>query len=137
MKKTLILLRHVSGAGSSTFAKFLVDNLGCSCNHYEADMWMMEEGKYVFKPEKIGFVHNSCKRSTENDMINNVDVIIVSNTFSTNWELEPYINLANKYGYKVVSLVMENRHGNDNVHSVPLSSLEKQENNIKNNLKLR
>jgi hypothetical protein len=51
--------------------------------------------------------------------------IVVSNTSTTEKELQPYLDLANEYGYKVVSLIVENRHGNSNVHSVPQETLQK------------
>jgi hypothetical protein len=38
--------------------------------------------------------------------------------------MEDYFKLAEKYGYKVVSLIVENRHGGKNVHGVPEDKLE-------------
>lgn len=45
--------------------------------------------------------------------------IAVSNTFTQEWEMEDYFKLAEQYGYKVVSLIVENRHGSKSVHDVP------------------
>ncbi len=42
--------------------------------------------------------------------------------------MEPYLKLAEKYDYKVVSLIVENRHGNKSVHNVPDETMEKNEN---------
>ena len=50
--------------------------------------------------------------------------IAVSNTFTQEWEMKDYYDLAEKYGYKVVSLIVENRHGGKNVHGVPEDKLE-------------
>jgi hypothetical protein len=50
--------------------------------------------------------------------------IAVSNTFTQEWEMEDYFKLAEKYNYKVVSLIVENRHGGKNVHGVPDDKLE-------------
>ena len=50
--------------------------------------------------------------------------IAVSNTFTQEWEMKDYFDLADKYGYKVVSLIVENRHGGKNVHGVPEDKLE-------------
>jgi hypothetical protein len=33
--------------------------------------------------------------------------------------MEPYFVMAKKYGYKVFSIVIENRHGGSNEHGVP------------------
>ena len=50
--------------------------------------------------------------------------IVVSNTSTTQKELQPYIDLANEYSYNIVSLIVENRHGNKNEHGVPDETLE-------------
>ena len=41
------------------------------------------------------------------------------------WEMEPYFKLAEKYGYMVFTMVVENRHGGKNLHGVPDDTLEK------------
>jgi predicted kinase len=51
--------------------------------------------------------------------------IAVSNTFTQEWEMEPYLELAKTYGYKVFSIVVENRHGGVNQHEVPDEVLTK------------
>jgi hypothetical protein len=38
--------------------------------------------------------------------------------------MQPYYDLAAKYGYKVFSIIVENRHGGKNVHGVPDEKLE-------------
>lgn len=62
--------------------------------------------------------------------------VIIHNTSTREWEFQPYIDMAHQYGYKVVSLVVENRHGNSSVHNVPEEVVENHRNNILNNLKL-
>lgn len=54
--------------------------------------------------------------------------IAVSNTFTQEWEMEDYFKLAEKYGYKVVSLIVENRHGGKNQHGVPDEKIEQMKN---------
>jgi hypothetical protein len=49
--------------------------------------------------------------------------------------MKPYYKLAEKYGYVVFSLVVENRHGGINEHGVPDETLKKMENRFQ--LKLR
>ena len=51
--------------------------------------------------------------------------IVVSNTSTTEKEMQPYIDLAKKYDYKVTSLIVENRHGGKSIHSVPEETIEK------------
>jgi 50S ribosomal subunit-associated GTPase HflX len=50
--------------------------------------------------------------------------IVVSNTFTQEWEMEEYHKLAEKYGYMVFSIIVENRHGGINEHNVPEEKLE-------------
>lgn len=54
--------------------------------------------------------------------------IVVSNTFTQEWEMKPYFELAERYGYTVHSLIVENRHGGVNTHGVPEEALQKMEN---------
>jgi hypothetical protein len=50
--------------------------------------------------------------------------VVVSNTFTQEWEMLPYFDLAEKHGYRVYSLICENRHGGVNEHGVPEDKLE-------------
>lgn len=50
--------------------------------------------------------------------------IAVSNTFTQDWEMKPYFELADKYGYQVFSIIVENRHGGKNEHGVPEDKLQ-------------
>jgi hypothetical protein len=54
--------------------------------------------------------------------------VVVSNTFTQEWEMEAYYNLAKEHGYTVFSLVVENRHAGVNVHGVPADKLEQMKN---------
>jgi hypothetical protein len=39
--------------------------------------------------------------------------------------MEVYYNLAKKWGYRVTSLIVENRHEGVNIHGVPQETLDK------------
>ena len=54
--------------------------------------------------------------------------IVVSNTSTQEWEMEPYIDMAEEKGYSVFSLIVENRHSGDNIHGVPSESIERMKN---------
>ena len=121
--KTLYIVRGVPGSGKSTFAKSI------GGIHIEADQFFMENGKYNFDITKLKLAHKYCQNQTEAWMktdgtqVNN-DKIVVSNTFTQEWEMEPYFKLAEKYGYRTFSLIVENRHGGVNEHDVPEDKLE-------------
>ena len=135
--KTLALLRGISGSGKSTLAKSLSNpNTG----HIEADMYFVdnETGEYRFDPTKLKNAHNWCQDVVETWMGEfGYDSIIVSNTFTQEWEMKPYYELAEQYGYTVFSLIVENRHGGVNEHGVPEEKLEQMETKLRNNIKLR
>ena len=50
--------------------------------------------------------------------------IAVSNTFTQEWEMKPYYELAEKYGFMVFSIIVEKRHEGVNQHNVPEDKLE-------------
>ena len=54
-----------------------------------------------------------------------LEKICVANTSTTEREMRPYRRLAQKYGYKVFSVIVENCHGGVNVHDVPAETLDK------------
>ena len=117
----LILVRGVSGSGKTTYAKKLMNN-DSSLSHYEADMFFYTNGSYDFNPSKLKDAHAWCKNKTEEDLRNGKSVI-VSNTFTQKWEIEPYIELGKKYGAEII---IKKATGNyQNVHGVPDEVVEK------------
>jgi hypothetical protein len=61
--------------------------------------------------------------------------ICVSNTFTQEWEMQSYFELAKEYGYRVHSIIVENRHGGVNEHNVPDEVLTKMNNRFEVKLK--
>jgi predicted kinase len=124
--KQLILLRGLPGSGKSTFAKSISH---AAVGHIEADMFFMKEGEYKFDASKLKDAHNWCHDVVENWMNPfGFETIIVSNTFTQEWEMEAYYKLAEQYGYQVTSLIVENRHGGVNTHGVPDDKLVQMKN---------
>lgn len=121
--KELILLRGIPGSGKSTLAKMLVgDKDYC---HKEADMYFIDgDGNYKFEPSKIKEAHAWCKEEIEFAMKYEHSPVVVSNTFTQEWEMDAYYELAAKYGYRVHSIIVENRHGGINEHGVPEDKLQ-------------
>jgi predicted kinase len=130
MEKVLYIVRGIPGSGKSTFAKRLVgeDFLVCEADKYFIDK---ETGEYNFDSTKIKDAHKFCQDTVETYMKDSLvndqfyREIAVSNTFTQEWEMRPYFELAKNYGYKVFSVVVENRHGGTNQHGVPEEVLTK------------
>ena len=120
--KTLFVVRGLPGSGKSTLAKKL-----CTPDHiWEADKYFYDNlGNYNFDVDKLGTAHKWCQLGVEYSMQNEVEYVCVSNTSTTEKELDPYLTLADKYGYRIVSVVVENRHGNTSTHNVPDETLQK------------
>ena len=51
-------------------------------------------------------------------MEKNIEKIFIHNTFTIEWELEPYFKLAKTYGYDIFVVTVENYHQNKNIHEV-------------------
>ena len=118
MAKELYLLRGLPGAGKSTLAEQLANT------HLEADMYFSKDGEYKFDATKLKDAHEWCRFECERAMVWNLK-IAVSNTFTQEWEMKAYYDLAKQYGYRVFSIIVENRHGGVNEHNVPAETLEK------------
>ena len=117
---TLYLIRGLPGSGKSTFAEVLGDALGTQ--YLEADMYFLQGCGYKFEPSKLAQAHQWCQSSTETYLARGEDVV-VSNTSTTEKEVETYKKIAEEYGAKFVSLVVENRHCGKNIHNVPEEAL--------------
>lgn len=138
--KNLYLIRGVSGSGKTTLANELFEvmaNSGYSADEVCADDFFTDEnGEYMFDAALLPRAHQWCRNYTEHAMKVGVSAIFVHNTFTTEKEMEPYFNLAKTHGYQVVTLVVENRHGSESVHSVPKEVVDRQRARLKNNLSL-
>ena len=122
--RNLYLLRGVSGSGKTTLASSL---LGLpDSTETSTDKFFMVNDEYKFNPTKLGEYHQKNLDSVEDSMRVPVSNIIVHNTFTQEWEMEPYYKLAKLYGYTVHSLVVENRHKGKNSHGVPDEVITKQ-----------
>jgi predicted kinase len=129
---TIIFLRGLPGSGKSTFANYMFSNI-----IFEADQYFYDENglNYNFDASKLHLAHKCCQLRVEHAMEDNLisgggvfSEIVVSNTSTTEKELEPYLELAKKYNYQVVSLIVENRHGNKSTHNVPEETLLRMKN---------
>ena len=112
----LILVRGLPGSGKSTYAKSL------NIMHIEADMYHMKDGVYMYDSKKQKAAHEWCCRTTKSFLLRGIDVV-VSNTFTQKWELEPYISMAKETQTPYQIVTMKNQYGN--IHNVPQEVIEK------------
>tara|TARA_R110002020_G_scaffold4272_6_gene19019 strand:- start:5418 stop:5921 length:504 start_codon:yes stop_codon:yes gene_type:complete len=136
--KNLILVRGASGSGKSTFVETLL-NIQNIVDKYEpnkesiivdevsADKFFIDDNNnYNFNPKLLPEAHKECQDFVNHCMHlitkqhkHDKHTIFVHNTFTKEWEMEPYYELAKKYGYRVTTIIMENRHESDSIHGVP------------------
>ena len=126
--KELILLRGLPGSGKSTIANLIWNEYAvCEADKYFIDK---ETDEYRFDVTKLKDAHEWCRNEVEIRMKDNqlnpqyYPEIVVSNTFTQEWEMKPYFDLADKHGYKIFTVIVENRHGSDNIHGVPADKVE-------------
>jgi len=119
MTKQIILFRGLPGSGKSSLAESLCKKV------FSADMFFEKDGKYNFDASKLPQAHKWCVESVEQAMFDEVEIIGVANTFTTEWEMEKYFELAEDNDYRISTVIVENRHGSTNVHNVPQEALDR------------
>lgn len=110
-KPNLVIVRGSSGSGKTTYASRLAETQGYK--HFENDNFFVnEQGEYNFD---FAF-HKEAKQQCLDlvtSALNHGEDVVVSNTFNTLREMEPYLALyAN---IKVVEMFLDF----ENVHAVP------------------
>jgi predicted kinase len=113
--RKLLLIRGLPGSGKSTMARQLAEELPAV--HVEADMYFLDgQGKYVFRPEQLRSAHTWCQETTRAFLFSGASVV-VSNTFTQRWELQPYLDMA-----EACSALLDIRVARGtfaNIHNVP------------------
>ena len=125
--KNLILVRGISGSGKSTFAEEFLYPISLLIS---TDDFFMNNGIYKFDRDLLHENHAKCIQSVESEMQDpHQDIcpnIVVHNTFTQSWEMKPYKELADNYGYNFYTIIVENRHGSNSIHDVPDHIISKQ-----------
>lgn len=119
--KQLVLFRGLPGSGKSSLSESICDDV------YSADMFFEKNGEYHFDATQLRIAHEWCRSHVESALHAEVPIIGVANTFTQQWEMDPYFELAKKYGYRISTIIVENRHQSVNVHGVPDDAIDKME----------
>lgn len=114
----LVLIRGLPGSGKSTIARAMTTH-----EHYEADMFFQDAGgAYNYDREKIKDAHEWCQRQTFKALANGKRVV-VSNTFTRKFEMEPYFDMAKTFG--IEPNIIEVTGNWPDAHGVPAEVVEK------------
>lgn len=134
-ERNLIIIKGVSGSGKSSFAK-LIAYPCCICT--ADDFFYDNNGNYNFDPTKLGYAHKACQNKFDDAVKDPVITnIVIANTNTKPSEYKYYVDQAESHGLQVTYVILEKRHINENVHGVPENVLDRQDNTIRSNLKLR
>ena len=121
-EKHLIIIRGLPGSGKSSFAS-LIGKAICTADDYH-----IRNGIYNWKVENAWTAHSWCQKKCQRFMKAGINRIIIANTNTIKSEFEPYIKMAKEYGYKIYSIITENRHDGISIHKVPETTLERMKN---------
>jgi ABC-type phosphate/phosphonate transport system ATPase subunit len=123
--QTLYLIRGVSGAGKSNLAHCMYSS-GMVSTVCEADDYFYDENdNYKFDASQLRKAHQECRHLALDALLDGQSVA-VSNTSTTEDEVEIYRKIAFHTNSKFVSIIVENRNDTKNTHGVPDEVIEKQ-----------
>lgn len=135
-ERNLLILKGVSSAGKTSFSDLIAEpKVVCSADdHFYENL----VGEYKFIAEEVPLAHTKCRKKFD-FYIDNLSVknIVIANTNVSPSHYQYYVDEAEKRGIRVTYVVLERRHNNLNTHNLPEHVLERQENTLRQNLKLR
>lgn len=118
MPATLTLYRGLPGSGKTTAA---LKRVPPDCAVSADDFMVDDDGHYAFNARKLGYCHAKCQVRVTTLMMAETPHIAVHNTFSQQWEAEPYYQMAREHGYKIEVVECKGRFGS--VHGVPAATV--------------
>lgn len=105
-------MRGVPGSGKTTLACCFPQ-----ASFFEADQFFLDlDGKYHFVPRLLDTAHKWCQKRVKTAMEKGDAPLIISNTNLEKWQFEPYLKMAEEFGYTVQYIIVhtpgqQNTHG--------------------------
>jgi predicted kinase len=140
-------MRGLPGSGKSTTAKRILNkfrgiygSIVCKCS--ADDYFTDDHGNYNFDATKLGRAHGACQTKAKVAMEEGISLVVVDNTNTMKKEMNPYLKVAKKQGYKVRIIMVGGTEEEDiklytsrNVHGVPEEAIRRMAGRIKESLK--
>lgn len=101
-EKYLIIIRGLSSSGKTTLADIICGDDDNRISISVDDYFYDDDDRYEFVANDLKKAHMWCRQETDVCMTQGFDIIVVHNTFTRGWEVEPYLQLAAKRGYRVI-----------------------------------
>jgi hypothetical protein len=117
---SVIILRGISGAGKSTYAKKLEEKRPGLCIVSADNFFIDDDGVYTFVPKLLPDAHRMCLREFADLVRIPTADMLVDNTNTSVVEIAPYMALAQAYGHEariitlkadVILAALRNAHG--------------------------
>lgn len=133
MKNFILLARGLPGSGKTsltemiglpTISGIMSRPISCSADDHFVD----EDGIYQFDPKLLPDAHKACQDRSRSAMMEEKNVV-VHNTFTQRWEMEPYVRLAKEFEYRLIVISTYDGGCDDetlasrNTHGVPIESI--------------
>ena len=117
--RTLVLVGGVSGSGKTTLTDMISAVAADSVNikTFSTDEYFGED--YDFDVTKLSAAHQWNQDRTRAALEEGCNLVMVHNTFCSDWETEAYREMASELDYKVVSIIMNPVELFDDVHGIP------------------
>jgi hypothetical protein len=97
--------------------------MAIGAEHLEADMYFIDEsGNYKFDASRLWNAHGWCLYKANSFLMAGTSVI-VSNTFTTMKEMQPYFDVARWLDIDIDVIEMRTQYGS--IHNVPEATMEK------------
>ena len=125
VQKSIILLRGLPGSGKSTLAEVLSEHGKYPTTSIDSYFTNPETGEYKFEFQNNHLAYKQCEEQTSSFAKQGAEKIIVDNTFTIAWEMEPYFKIAKENNYTLFVVTVEKHHDSKNIHEVSEEQLQK------------
>lgn len=142
MKKVMYIFRGLPGSGKSTKVKQLVKEIQLENCHggtghryfviHSTDNYFSVCGTYRFNQNRLHVFHKFNQEDAEKSCEIGIDYVMIDNTNTTLKEMQPYLDIAKKYGYRVEFVESDTTWKFDieecarrNTHGVPKEAIQR------------
>ncbi|KAH8379502.1 hypothetical protein KR009_005342 [Drosophila setifemur] len=136
--KLMIIMRGPSGSGKSTLAEALLRQ-SCLLERHNVQDFVLSSDDYFktrrgyeFNPTLLPAAHDWNKERVREKAVRGWSPIVVDNTNTMAWEMQPYVQIAVQYGYELELLEPQtswsksaSKLAQKNVHQVPRESIQR------------